>query len=40
MAILIQTYLTVLAQLYREHHNNMSEGMDMNSYLDVQSPPV
>lgn len=36
MAILIQTYLTVLAQLHREHHSNMNEGMDMTSYVDFK----
>lgn len=40
MAILIQTYLVGLALLYRQHHNNVSGVMDMNSYFDVQSPPV
>lgn len=35
MLILIQISLVVLAQLRREHHNNVNEGMDMNTYLAV-----
>ena len=44
MAILIQIAFIVLTQLYEEpykkHHNNVTDSMDVNNYLTVQTPLV
>ena len=44
MAILIQIAFIVLTQLYEEpykkHHNNVTDSMDINNYLTVQTPLV